>query len=59
MVYGSAELDDQDVLAKCSEMAAKYLPLDKAQAIMEDLYKKGMDLLIKVTPDHMTSFIAH
>ena len=59
MVYGTAELDDQDVIATAVNVAEKYLPPEKAPAIIEDLYNKGMDLLIRVTPDHMTSFLTH
>jgi nitroimidazol reductase NimA-like FMN-containing flavoprotein (pyridoxamine 5'-phosphate oxidase superfamily) len=59
IVYGTAELDDQDVITKGVKVAQKYLPKEKAPVIIEDLYKKGMDLLIRVTPYHMTSFLTH
>jgi hypothetical protein len=41
MVYGTAKIDDSNVLAKAIEINRKYLPKEKAREYAEQSFKDG------------------
>jgi nitroimidazol reductase NimA-like FMN-containing flavoprotein (pyridoxamine 5'-phosphate oxidase superfamily) len=59
MIYGTAELDNCDVILKAISITEKYVPKEKAKGLVEEVVNKGMDLIIKVKPDRMASFLTH
>ena len=56
MVYGEAELDYNDVLPMITSICEKYLPKDKAKSFSEEMFRNGVNLLIKVKPKNIASF---
>jgi hypothetical protein len=56
IIYGTAELDDNNVLARAISINEKYLPKDKAKSYAEGSFKSGLDRIMIVNPNRMTTF---
>ena len=56
MIYGTAELDDNDVLATAISINEKYLPKDKAKSYAEGSFRSGLDRKVTIKPKRMTTF---
>jgi nitroimidazol reductase NimA-like FMN-containing flavoprotein (pyridoxamine 5'-phosphate oxidase superfamily) len=56
MIYGTAELDYNDVIPTAISLCQKYMEKEEAKAFAEETVGKGMDAIIKVKPKRMTSF---
>jgi len=56
MIYGTAELDDSDVLATAVSINEKYLPKERAKAYAEESFKSGLDRMMTVKPERMVTF---
>jgi nitroimidazol reductase NimA-like FMN-containing flavoprotein (pyridoxamine 5'-phosphate oxidase superfamily) len=56
MIYGTAELDDKDVLAKAISINEKYLPKERAKSYAEGSFKSGLDRIMTVTPNRKITF---
>ncbi len=56
MIYGSAVLDDVDVIAKAIRVNEKYQTTDDAKATIER-YLKETDYILTVKAEHLVSFI--
>jgi nitroimidazol reductase NimA-like FMN-containing flavoprotein (pyridoxamine 5'-phosphate oxidase superfamily) len=55
MIYGTAELDDVDVIAKAIRVNEKYTSKEKAKAMVEDFFEET-DLIMTVKPERMVTF---
>ena len=54
-IYGSAELDDVDVINKAIKVNEKYQSKEDAKATVEELFK-DTDLILTVKTEHMITF---
>ncbi len=55
MIYGSAELDDVDVIAKAISVNEKYQPKEDAKATIERFLKET-DFILTVKIERLVSF---
>ncbi|KQY46262.1 pyridoxamine 5'-phosphate oxidase family protein [Cellulomonas sp. Root137] len=56
VIYGTAELDHQDVVAKRATIFRRYMPADAADAFAHRLADTWEPVVIRVRPDHVVSF---
>ena len=56
MIYGTAEIDYGDVIPTAISLCEKYMEKEEARSFAEETVGKGMDAIIKVKPERMTSF---
>lgn len=56
IVYGTAELDYEDVIAKRRALFAKYMPAENAAGLANDLAKQWTPVIIRVKPKRMITF---
>jgi len=56
MIYGTAELDDSDVLLKAISICEKYLPKERAKSYAEETFRSGVNLIITVKPERIVTF---
>lgn len=56
VVYGTAELDDRDVLAKRATILRRYMADDEADAFAHQLADTWEPVIIRVRPERIVSF---
>ncbi len=56
MIYGTAELDDSDVLATAISINDKYMPREGAKEYAEESVKSGLNRIMTVKPERMVTF---
>ena len=56
IIYGEAELDYEDVVAKRTSIFERYMPAENAHRLAAALAKNYTPVVIRVEPKHITSF---
>jgi len=56
VIYGSAKLDYDDVIAKRVSLFQKYMPKENAEGMAQGLAKLRKPVIIRVTPNKMISY---
>ena len=56
MVYGRAELGRGDAMAVATRIAEKYMPRERVEEFAAGAVERGVDLIVRVTPERMSSF---
>jgi PPOX class probable F420-dependent enzyme len=56
MVYGRARMEDDDPLPVAVSIAEKYMPKERIQNFAEEAVKVGVDLVVRVKPERMSTF---
>jgi PPOX class probable F420-dependent enzyme len=53
LLYGQAELDYEDVIAKRAEIFSKYMPADRALSFAQTLADNFKPVIIRIRPDRI------
>lgn len=56
VIYGEAELDYEDVIAKRISIFERYMPTENAQQLAMGLANHYDPVIIRIKPKHMTSY---
>ena len=56
LIYGEAELDYMDVIAKRIAIFERYMPTENARKFAEDLASTFVPVIIRVKPTHIVSY---
>ena len=56
VIYGEAELDYEDVIAKRISIFERYMPTENARGLATGLANNYEPVIIRVKPKHMTSY---